>query len=144
MKKIDIDDLKKIQLEILNYIDDFCKKNDINYWLDSGTLLGAVRHKGYIPCDDDIDIGMLREDYEKFIAIFNKNNKSNYKLHCYENDKNWYLDDALKKMFSQIDHCIIELKSLIDDFEGKEAASCNACFRCGIHCYFRNYRHIPG
>lgn len=89
MKKINKDNLKQIQIEILNFIDDFCKENDINYWLDCGTLLGAVRHKGYIPWDDDIDIGMLRKDYDKFMKIFNENNKSNYRAYCYENDKNW-------------------------------------------------------
>lgn len=89
-KKIDIDELKKIQLNILDYINKFCKENNINYWIDCGTLLGAVRHKGYIPWDDDIDIGMLREDYIKFMNSFNNNNDSNYKFHCYELDKNWY------------------------------------------------------
>ena len=90
MKKIDLIELKKVQLKILDYIDKFCKKNNINYWIDCGTLLGAIRHKGYIPWDDDIDIGMLREDYEKFRVLFNKNNTSKYKFHCYENDDNWY------------------------------------------------------
>lgn len=74
MKKIDEMELKKVQLEILNVVDLFCKNNNINYWLDAGTLLGCIRHKGYIPWDDDIDIGMLREDYNKFLSIFNKQN----------------------------------------------------------------------
>lgn len=91
MKKINLNELRKIQINILDYVDSFCRKNDINYWLDCGTLLGAVRHKGYIPWDDDIDIGMLREDYLKFIKAFNLDNSSNYKFHCYENDKNWHL-----------------------------------------------------
>lgn len=91
MKKIELNELKKIQLGILDYVDVFCRKNNINYWIDCGTLLGAVRHGGYIPWDDDIDIGMLRNDYNKFIKLFNANNKSNYKFHCYEIDKNWYL-----------------------------------------------------
>lgn len=90
MEKIELEELKKIQLGILDYIDKFCRDNNIKYWLDSGTLLGAVRHKGYIPWDDDIDIGMLRQDYEKFTELFNKDNNSNYKFHCYENDSNWY------------------------------------------------------
>lgn len=90
MEKIGLKELKEIQIAILVYVADFCKKNDINYWLDAGTLLGAIRHNGYIPWDDDIDIGMLRPDYEKFMKLFNLNNTSNYKARCYENDKNWY------------------------------------------------------
>lgn len=57
--------------ELLNFIVNVCKKYNINYWLDYGTLLGAVRHGGYIPWDDDIDIGMMRKDYDKFIKVLN-------------------------------------------------------------------------
>lgn len=89
MKKIDVEELKKIQIDILNEVDKFCKNNNINYWLDCGTLLGAVRHKGYIPWDDDIDLGMLRDDYNRFIKTFNQEN-SKYKLECYENNNKFY------------------------------------------------------
>ncbi|MBR4626748.1 MAG: LicD family protein [Ruminococcus sp.] len=92
-KKISQSELKRIQLQILDNVVEYCEKNDIHYWLDSGTLLGAIRHKGYIPWDDDIDIGMLRIDYDKFINGYNQE-KSNYCVHCLENDSDFYLPFA--------------------------------------------------
>lgn len=69
-REIDIDELKLIQLEILQSIHDFCIKSNIKYSLAYGTLIGAIRHKGYIPWDDDIDIMMPRDDYERFLESF--------------------------------------------------------------------------
>lgn len=69
--------LKKIHneiLEIMDYIDDLCNKNQLKYFLTGGTLLGAVRHKGFIPWDDDLDIEMPRADYEKFLLLVNEEN----------------------------------------------------------------------
>lgn len=87
-----MNDLRKAQLimlDILKYVDKICEENNINYWLESGTLLGAVRHKGFIPWDDDLDIGMMKEDYEKFIKIFSKYENEKYFLLSKETDKNY-------------------------------------------------------
>lgn len=71
MKKIEIEELKQLQLEILKDVHLFCRNNNITYYIAYGTLLGAVRHRGYIPWDDDIDIMMPRDDYVKFLKSFN-------------------------------------------------------------------------
>jgi len=69
-KQISWEEQRQIQLEVLKYVDSFCKANAIQYSLAFGTLIGAVRHKGYIPWDDDIDIIMTRNNYEKFRKIY--------------------------------------------------------------------------
>ena len=88
MRKIEINELKQIQLYIMDFIHDICEKNEIKYWLEFGSLIGAVRHKGYIPWDDDIDIGMLREDYIKFCTVC-KDPDNRYVLHNVDNDNHY-------------------------------------------------------
>ncbi len=95
MKQIELDEQKKIRLEIMKDIDQFCRTNDIKYFMLGGTLIGAVRHNGYIPWDDDIDIVMLRDDYERFIQIYCGN--EHYKLICPENDSEYHL--VMAKVF---------------------------------------------
>lgn len=85
-RRIEVEELKKIQLEILKNVADFCEKNQITYFLQYGTLIGALRHKGFIPWDDDIDIGMLRPDYEKFLATYNLSSER-YKVCDVSNSK---------------------------------------------------------
>ena len=70
MKDKNLEKIKVIQLEIMDYIDKICKKYDIKYYIFWGSLLGAIRHKGFIPWDDDIDIWMPRPDYEALLKYF--------------------------------------------------------------------------
>lgn len=84
LKEITPTELKQIQLDILDYVDDFCEKNNIMYSLACGTLLGAIRHKGFIPWDDDIDIQMLRPDYERFIQLIRKDKNKLYTIKTFE------------------------------------------------------------
>lgn len=96
---MDSETLRKVQfvqLEIAAEIKRICDKHNINYFLDSGTLIGAVRHKGFIPWDDDMDIGMLRKDYDRFISIARDELDEKYFLH------NWDTDDSYPLPFSKI------------------------------------------
>lgn len=88
MHKVSVQELRGIQLEILDQVDGFCRRHKIKYWIDCGTLLGAVRHKGYIPWDDDIDVGMLRADYDRFMSEFPTKN-ARYIFRCIENDPSY-------------------------------------------------------
>ena len=70
MRQLTLDEIKKIELDMLIKFNDFCQKRNFRYYLSGGTLLGAVRHKGFIPWDDDIDVCMPRIDYERFVKSF--------------------------------------------------------------------------
>ena len=70
LKEISLAEKKQIMLSIMDEIDAFCTENKLTYFLVGGTLLGAVRHKGFIPWDDDMDIGLPRKDYERLIQSF--------------------------------------------------------------------------
>ncbi|MBQ9782572.1 MAG: LicD family protein [Clostridia bacterium] len=88
---LSVEQFRPIMLNILSEIDEICRNNGINYSLCGGSLLGAIRHKGFIPWDDDIDIFMPRPDYEKFLS-YCQNNKTNFGLLCSDtNEKYGYL-----------------------------------------------------
>lgn len=79
-------------VEMLKYFDDLCQKHGIKYWLSSGNCLGLVRHGGFIPWDDDMDVEMLREDYLKLEKVFEETD--NYVLQTWKNDKGYFLSFA--------------------------------------------------
>jgi len=105
MIQIDIKQCHKILLDIAKRIDRICREHDIPYYIIGGTMLGAVRHKGFIPWDDDLDIAIPREYYDKFISIASQSLTSQYKIATYLTDNrivygvakvydvNTYLDD---------------------------------------------------
>ncbi len=85
--------LRKAQLrmlEILDYVAGICETNGLTYWLSGGTLLGAFRHGGFIPWDDDLDIEMPKEDYLKLRRILLQNKDSRFQLQDHSTDSNYY------------------------------------------------------
>lgn len=81
MRRVTDEEIKNIALDILKYFRDICEENNLKYYLAYGTLIGAIRHKGFIPWDDDIDVVMPREDYYKLVDLFKSQNiDSKYKL----------------------------------------------------------------
>ncbi|WP_304960405.1 LicD family protein [Thomasclavelia cocleata] len=90
MKAIKLDELKKIECDILNYVDKICSKYGLQYFVCGGTLLGAIRHDGFIPWDDDIDIQMPRKDYERLKQIVNTE-KGYYKFFSMDNPDYYYV-----------------------------------------------------
>lgn len=84
----DVRKVQSIQLEILNNFILFCQKNNLRWYIIGGSLIGVLRHKGFIPWDDDIDIGMPRKDYDRFISLQNKY-PSGYTLINHQTDRNW-------------------------------------------------------
>ena len=85
----DIDLLHQIDLKILKEILKICDKYKLVYYMIGGTMLGAIRHKGFIPWDDDIDLGLPRDDYEKFLEVAPKELSANLKLVNYKTDSNY-------------------------------------------------------
>ena len=82
--------LQQVSLKILKYLIKICEKNNLTYFLYGGTLIGAVRHQGFVPWDDDIDVIMFREDFEKLNEILEKNIDDKYRFMNVLNDESYH------------------------------------------------------
>lgn len=99
-------ELRKFQMKILDIIKIFvriCEKYNLRYFMVGGTMLGAVRHKGFIPWDDDVDMGMPRTDYEKFLTIVQDELTDGYAFRNYKSDPSY------RRYFSRIINTNVEI-----------------------------------
>lgn len=153
--------LRKLQiteLQMLKEVDRICRKYDIKYIIDAGTLLGAVRHGGFIPWDDDVDIRMLRSEYEKFCAVCKEELSEDFFLQNHETDPGyrWGYARVLKNntVFLREDHEELKSKNgiFIDIFPsdvlpekgiGNKLCTC-VSWLCRKMLYSElGYRHAP-
>src|SRR3954462_2787350 len=97
-------DLRRTQMRLLEMLDVFvgiCNRHNINYWLVCGTLLGAKRHGGFIPWDDDLDVAILQRDHEKLVSILKDELPEDLKLQTKVTDKKyWYYFPRIRDMKS--------------------------------------------
>lgn len=94
MYDISMNDLQKCQLDILKAFIEVCEKNHLQYYLIGGSALGAIRHQGFIPWDDDIDVAMPREDYDKFVNLNHAFSDFRYFIQTYKTDRNYIYNYA--------------------------------------------------
>ena len=106
---IDLQQLKKIELQLLRDVHEICEKENLRYSLGGGTLLGAVRHKGFIPWDDDIDIMMPRPDYDALIAYCLSHDVP-FKVWSWETDKSYV--DLSAKVYDP--NTVLEDENIVD------------------------------
>lgn len=105
MRKIDITECHKLLLGIAKEFDRICTKHNIPYYMLGGTMLGAIRHKGFIPWDDDMDFGVPRDYYDKLIEILEKELPKTFKCCTYNNT------EAVKSPFAKI----VNIKTIVKD-----------------------------
>ncbi len=119
--EITVSDVHHVLLEMLKDIDEICRRNAIPYFLNGGSALGAVRHEGFIPWDDDADIAMMLDDYKRFIKVLKKELPEKYTFQCFETDKRYnVLIPAMKirKKGTMIKEVNTLLPNRCDDSDG--------------------------
>ncbi len=127
MKEITLEEQKKILIELLEFIDTISKNNNIKYTLIGGSLIGAIRHKGIIPWDDDIDIGLLPNEYDKLISCLSKNENSRFKLLNLESEPTYYYPFA----------------KLVDTRTTGYEVGCKPINNYGVYVDIFKYNNIP-
>ena len=132
---------QQLLLQTLSSFDELCRSNDVKYSLAYGTMLGAVRHKGFIPWDDDVDVFMLRSEYEKFERFFrDSDNVEGYELWGVHDKKNYFVGYA-GKFFDKRTKLIERMKRnviygvYVDIFIIDELPKSNIGYKCFITCY---------
>jgi len=116
-----IRDIQLANLALLKELDYVCKQSGLQYWLDYGSLLGAIRHKGFIPWDDDIDVSMLRSDYEKVIEAFEKYSRNKDIYAKYEIAETSAYRIAIKVRHRKCKHLFVDI--FPDDLYGTHVST---------------------
>lgn len=98
MAQLTLEQIHGVLLGILKQIDEFCTSHSLRYSIAGGTLLGALRHKGFIPWDDDADVVMPRPDYETFVKLFNKEAPKQFRLLTQSTEKDHYYVNVYSKL----------------------------------------------
>ena len=111
MDELTLDELKKIEFDILKHFDAFCKDHNIRYYLSNGTLLGAIKYKKFIPWDDDVDVLIPRDDYDRLLNIYKDSEQ--YKLFAFEKDGKFHYP------FAKL--CDLSTQKVISNFRSSEA-----------------------
>lgn len=119
MREITIQEQKELMLKMITYLSEVCRENKLSFYLEGGTLIGQIRHGGFIPWDDDFDIAMFREDYEKLCVILSETKP--YKIISHRNSKNYgsffaKLVDTRTQLISPNYHDSSDLGVFIDIF----------------------------
>lgn len=104
-------EMQKGLLNLLKEFDAICRKHDITYYLEGGSLLGAVRHKGFLPWDDDIDLSITRDNFQKLLSVIDQELPENRELYCYERFPN-YLRDTVK--YTNLDTTVLFRNHILD------------------------------